>query len=62
MPLVAGTALMLIARCSDIDPDPVVELSGDTVHRHLPAHAEPVIGALVRVLAVPANGGTQRAS
>ncbi|WP_329156583.1 hypothetical protein OHA63_15170 [Streptomyces anulatus] len=53
---------MLIARCNDIDPDPVVELSDDTVHRHLPAHAEPVIGALVRLLAVPANGGAQRAS
>ncbi|WP_406145395.1 hypothetical protein [Streptomyces anulatus] len=37
-------------------------LASDWVRRHLPDHAEPVIGALVRVLAVPANGGTQRAS
>ncbi len=101
---------MLIARCNDFDPGPVVERSGDTVrlvvgaeqkatargsscppsssavelrrlldgvgrdlagflalasdrvHRRPPGHAEPVIGALVRVLAVPANGGTRRAS
>ncbi|MFH9199827.1 hypothetical protein ACH4KO_35530 [Streptomyces anulatus] len=37
-------------------------LASDWVRRHLPDHAEPVIGALVRVLAVPASGSTRQAS
>ncbi len=37
-------------------------LAADWVRRHLPDHAEPVIGALVRVLAVPASGTTRWAS
>ncbi|MFI7291084.1 hypothetical protein ACIBRY_31215 [Streptomyces anulatus] len=37
-------------------------LAADWVRLHLPDHAEPVIGALVRVLAVPANGVTQPTS
>ncbi|MFJ4704551.1 hypothetical protein ACIP6I_06795 [Streptomyces anulatus] len=34
-------------------------LASDWVRRHLPDHTEPVIGALVRVLAVPASGSRQ---
>ncbi|MFI7087972.1 hypothetical protein ACIBUR_30810 [Streptomyces anulatus] len=37
-------------------------LASDWVRRHLPDHAEPVIGALVRVLAVPASGSTRQPS
>ncbi|MDX3487395.1 MULTISPECIES: hypothetical protein [Streptomyces] len=37
-------------------------LASDWVRRHLPDHAEPVIEALVRVLAVPASGSTRQAS
>lgn len=37
-------------------------LASDWVRRHLPDHAEPVIGALVRVLAVPVSGSTRQAS
>ncbi|WP_405466322.1 hypothetical protein OG333_15485 [Streptomyces anulatus] len=37
-------------------------LAADWARFHLPQHAEPVIDALVRVLPVPANGGTRTVS
>ncbi|MFB8217755.1 hypothetical protein [Streptomyces anulatus] len=37
-------------------------LASDRVRRHLPDHAEPGVGALARVLAVPASGSTRQAS
>ncbi|MFJ2438777.1 hypothetical protein ACIOWM_36795 [Streptomyces anulatus] len=37
-------------------------LASDWVRHHLADHAEPVIGALVRVLAVPASGSTRQTS
>ncbi|MEV7656338.1 hypothetical protein AB0O39_19430 [Streptomyces anulatus] len=37
-------------------------LASDWVRRHLPDHAEPVIGALVRVLAVPVSRSTRQTS
>lgn len=37
-------------------------LAAEWVRGHLPDHAEPVIGALVRVLAVPASGSTRQTS